>query len=254
MYDMHIHSCLSDGILNIQETMNTLSGEMQVMSFCDHEYIFDPQEYTLKNNVTKFVSGVEICCNIQGVAIEILAYDFETENENFIKLVRKIRNKRNNLLKDILDIENISGIKNLPFNIFRKDIRPYFIKKYGSYSHGWNKYNRDYVKICHSVPAKEVIDVILKAKGIPVLAHPMESFKGLDEHRIEELIIDLGIDKIEMVTPKHTLKDINFIRSIVDKYDFSASVGSDTHGQYLGNMNVHNIDLQDSKFKWIKNL
>ena len=253
MYDLHIHSCLSDGILDIQETINNSFYGLNVASFCDHEFVFDPTKYAKRKNCIKLISGVELCCNINGVAIEILGYNFDTNNKEFKGLVKRLRNLRNNLLKSILEDEKID-VYDLPYNIFRKDIKKYFIKKYGDYDNSWKKYNKEYKKICHSVAAEIVIENIRAAGGIPVLAHPMESFKGLDEKVIEKLILDLDINVVEMVTPKHTLYEIEFIRKILNKYGFGASVGSDTHGQYRGNMNRYNIDLQDHKFDWIRQL
>lgn len=254
MYDLHIHSCLSDGILDIQEAINNSFSDMKIISFCDHEYIFNPSRYTVKSNGLRLVSGVELCCNIHGVAIEILGYNFWPDNKNLVDLVNEIRNKRNCLIKDILKSEKMDVEEELPFNIFRKDIRKYFVNKYGDYNIGWNKYNKEYVKICHEVSATEVINSIVTAGGIPVLAHPMESFKNMEAVKVEKLILDLDIGAVEVVTPKHTEEEIRFMRRIAKKYKLNASVGSDTHGQYSGNRNIYDIELNDDMFEWIRDM
>lgn len=164
MYDLHIHSSLSDGILDIQETINNSFDGLDVVSFCDHELIFDPTKYVKRNNYIKLISGVELSCNINGIAIEILGYNFDTNNKEFIELVRKIRNLRNSLLISILEDEKIDAY-DLPYNIFRKDIKKYFIQKYGDYDSSWKKYNKEYKKICHSVSAEVVIENIRIAGG-----------------------------------------------------------------------------------------
>lgn len=254
MYDLHIHSCLSDGTLDIQDAINNSFGDLEIISFCDHENIFNPDKYLKNSNNIKLISGVELCCNVENIAIEILGYNFDANNEEFELLVSKLRDLRNDLLRNILDFEKMDYAKDLPSNIFRKDIKKYFIKKYGNYNEIWSKYDEEYVRTCHSVSAEVVIESIKAAGGIPVLAHPMESFKGLNWKQIENLILALGVNAIEMVTPKHTKEEMEFIENIANRYNFNVSIGSDTHGQYTGNRNIYNINLRDFKFDWIRKI
>lgn len=254
MYDLHIHSNLSDGVLDIQEAIKNFSKELQIVSFCDHEYIFNPTNYIIENRKIRLISGIELSCNIHGIAIEILGYNFDTYNPEMVDLVNKIRDLRNNFLKDILKKEHMENIYDLPDNIFRKDIKKYFINKYGTYEKKWRKYNEEYEDICHSVLADTVIRTIKNAGGLPVLAHPMESFKGINDVKIEKIILDMDINIVEMVTPKHTINEIKFINDLLDRYGYNASIGSDTHGEYLGNMNRYNINISDEKFDWIRQM
>ena len=76
------------------------------------------------------------------------------------------------------------------------------------------------IKIYHSVGAEEVIDAILSAGGIPVLAHPMESLRGYDEESVKKLIGSLGIRNIEFLTPKHTAEEVEMLERIIIYYDF----------------------------------
>lgn len=255
MYDLHIHSKLSDGIIDIQDVINDSTiKNLSVVSFTDHEKIFNPLEYSFDSLSTTFISGVELCCNIDGIPIEILGYNFNPQNHYLNKLVNKIRDMRKMFILNVLETEKMEITEDLPKNVFRKDIKKYFVTKYGDFSSGWEKYKKVYSKTCHSIDANNLIYHIKQAGGIPVLAHPMESFKNVDEKRIEKIICSLDLDIIEMVTPKHTMNDMQLLKNIIDRNNLSASVGSDTHGRYIGNCNVNNIDLTTQEFAWIKQL
>lgn len=103
----------------------------------------------------------------------------------------------------------------------------------------------------HSVGAEEVIDAILSAGGIPVLAHPMESLRGYDEESVKKLIGSLGIRHIEFLTPKHTAEEVEMLERIIIYYDLSASIGSDTHKSVLSSIPFE-YDLKKRYFMWIQ--
>ena len=109
----------------------------------------------------------------------------------------------------------------------------------------------EYKKIYHSVGAEEVIDAILSAGGIPVLAHPMESLRGYDEESVKKLIGSLGIRHIEFLTPKHTAEEVEMLERIIIYYDLSASIGSDTHKSVLSSIPFE-YDLKTRYFMWIQ--
>lgn len=96
------------------------------------------------------------------------------------------------------------------------------------------KYLGDHTK--YFVPREKVtpsqaVELILKADGIPVLAHPPLYHMGND--RLETLVSFLkadGLMGIEVFYSTYSNQDMRDMRRLADKYDLLVSGGSDFHG------------------------
>lgn len=246
--DLHIHTDFSDGKINIDSFMSKLCSNYDVIAFTDHEHIFNPYEYK-NNGLTKYLSGVEICCNHNGKYIEILGYNFDVQNSQIIQLVNDIKNLRVSIIKKILS-DNGFNITDLPYNPFRINVPlPAHINR----NEFWHKYNDVYKEYCHSVPAYEVIDAIISANGIPVLAHPMESLCGFNECEVERFVISLGIKTVEMITPKHSKSDIMHLSNIISRNQLYASIGSDSHQEVMKKID-YKYDINERQYEWIQDI
>ncbi len=245
--DLHIHTSCSDGTINLINEGNSCFAGYDLIAITDHENLFNPREFDFANCKAKFIPGVEICCNYWGAYIEILGYDFESENENLSDIVSYVRNQRILAMDTILKNNNVTDY-HIAGNPFRINVQlPYHIDK----RKFWKQNEVEYKKIYHSVGAEEVIDAILSAGGIPVLAHPMESLRGYDEESVKKLIGSLGIRNIEFLTPKHTAEEVEMLERIIIYYDLSASIGSDTHKSVLSSIPFE-YDLKKRYFMWIQ--
>ncbi len=86
----------------------------------------------------------------------------------------------------------------------------------------------------------KVIDLIKKAGGIPVLAHPACIWTFSLEEFIKDLV-DLGLEGVEVYYPYHGLRGIlkfhskQIVIKIAEKYNLIKTGGSDTHGRKLDN-------------------
>lgn len=245
--DMHIHTKFSDGEIDISRSIPPLFSKYSMVSFTDHENIFDPTEYP-RSDVTKFISGVEISCNHNGFFIEILGYNFDANHDAIVELVNKVKKLRVNTIKEILSENRILAEK-LPDNPFRLNTS---LPKHIVPHEFWNQNNNKYRSRCHSVPAKDVIKTILDAGGTPVLAHPMASLSGR-EVDIEQFILSLNIDTIELVTPKHTFEQIAILQKIILQNSLSASIGSDSHEKYLNRI-LYPYNTHIRQYDWLNKI
>ena len=86
------------------------------------------------------------------------------------------------------------------------------------------------------VPRKKItpmraVEIILKAGGFPVLAHPL--LYGMGSRRLEKLVSllkEMGLQGIEAVYCTYTASDERQMRTLAAKYDLCISGGSDFHG------------------------
>jgi predicted metal-dependent phosphoesterase TrpH len=89
------------------------------------------------------------------------------------------------------------------------------------------------------LPVRDAIELIHRAGGLAVLAHPAQ---GGTRERIEAFVAD-GIDGVEVRHPSHSSEDIARLSALVDHFALVPSGGSDWHGatdgpRILGMMRV----------------
>ena len=246
--DLHIHTKYSDGEFVLHQDALALFSDYELISFADHEHIFDPMQFNHYNS-RKFISGVELSCNHKGQNIEILGYNFDPHNVELNSIVNKIRGLRISFIRWIFEKNSIE-VKDFPFNPFRINTSlPEWIDK----REFWQRYNVEYKSICHSISAQDVIEAIVSAGGIPVLAHPLESLVGSNENELEQFIKSLDVRTIELITPKHCSKDIRVVKNIIERNKLQASIGSDSHKTTLTRIS-HEYNINDDAYKWIKKL
>ena len=244
--DFQRHTSYSDGTINLINAGNSCFAGYDLISITDHEHLFDPRKFGYSNCKTKFISGVEICCTYLGAYIEILGYDFDSENENLLDIVSYVKEQRLLAIDTILKNNNVTDY-HISGNPFRINVQ---LPSHIDQRKFWRRNEVEYKKIYHTLDAEKVINAILNAGGIPVLAHPMESLRGYDEENVKKLISSLGIGHIEFLTPKHTTDEIEMLERIITHYDLSASIGSDTHKSVLSSIPFE-YDLNKRYFKWL---
>ena len=81
------------------------------------------------------------------------------------------------------------------------------------------------------ITPEDGVKLILSAKGIPVLAHPLQY--GMGDERLQKLIDRLkkaGLQAMEAVYCTHSPSEENKMRALADKNNLLISGGSDFHG------------------------
>jgi predicted metal-dependent phosphoesterase TrpH len=246
-YDYHTHSTFSDGLLEPEELISlAVERGIKTISVTDHDSI---SNYSIvsaacrKNNI-ELIKGLEISSSQNGRDIHILAY-FEKEAdylklENFEKTRKQERIDRlfqicNNLSEigvmiepeEIIEKQGGKGTVGRP-QIAREivekgyagTLNEVFIKFLGQGTPG-------YVSSSHD-PTPEIIAMVRKFNGLPVLAHPGNYFYH-NEDALDDLV-KAGLLGIECYCPSNNPDKLNFYLGFVRKYHLVATGGSDFHG------------------------
>lgn len=190
----------------------------------------------------EIVPGIEISTNYNGQDIHVLGYFIDYEDKVFLdSLVKlsKVREKRNKKI-----IENLN---NLGIDITLNEV-------YGKVKRSGAKPGRPHIgevllekKICRTmrevfdqylgakgkafanverISPEEAIDMIKKAKGAPVLAHP-----GIySDDKLTLRLIEYGLAGVEVFHPDHNLNEERKYRALAKKHRIIATGGSDYHG------------------------
>ncbi|MBP7214842.1 MAG: PHP domain-containing protein [Candidatus Kapabacteria bacterium] len=241
--NLHTHTLFSDGLLSAEELYKLAKADgIDILSITDHDTIEHiPEEIELaKNEGVDFLIGCEVSAYQNRKDYHILAYNFDSGDENLIKYFEKYKiarlkraegiTHRFNALKMGLKIDDIlKESKNAPIartHIARavvnaglaKDTREVFSKYL--YDNGPAYIPKPYTS------CKEIIDLIHHSGGVAVLAHP-SNFYSIKE--LENLKKD-GIDGIEVIHPLHSIQLQKFFRNFARKYNLIETGGSDFHG------------------------
>lgn len=249
--DMHIHSDSSDGELSPKEIVEeSVKNNTRIISIADHDSISSIDEFRkslLKNmiglNGVEFSSFIEI--DNKRYKIHMLGYGFDQNEKSFHQLIEDMKNKRiiahkklitgveENTKVDIeesiskINIERYSWfdreiVKQLKNDGYNEDIIAK-IQEYLNTQHF--QYGKDYY-----VDAREVIDIIHKAGGYAVFAHPMDySFDKDTAIKIILKLAILGVDGIEIYQSECSKEDSQMLKMITEELGLLYSAGSDFH-------------------------
>lgn len=225
MIDLHIHTNISDGAYTPKDVIDEASENgTSVIAIADHDtidaYNNDLFDYAKSKNV-KLINAVEISTKQKGVGIHVLGYKFDLDNEEFKEELSKIRNARHDYLhavsKKLEDLgyvineEELDKIDSVTKAHIALDVvqnqenKEKLMKEFG-YIPGKGEFietimNENcpaYVEK-KTVTPKDAANIIRKANGKVVLAHPVayEHEDGLTDEDILDIVQDMKPDGLE---------------------------------------------------------
>jgi predicted metal-dependent phosphoesterase TrpH len=241
--DLHIHTKFSDGSSTLEEVMEAVAGKgLAAVSITDHDCV-DAYPLALemgKDLGVEVIPGVELASEVQGIDIHVLGYYVDFNNPEFTDKLREMKEARylraqkivSNLNKQGIDLrfETVLAIAGEGAAIGRPHIAAAMLKEelVFSFREAFDKYigydSPAYVEKLKMSP-KEIFDLIKRAGGVSVLAHP--GVTRVDE-RIPEFIRD-GLQGIETIHTEHPDAAIRHYLKICKKNNLAFTGGSDFH-------------------------
>ncbi len=280
--DLHMHSNISnDGEYTPSQLIQLCKQHgLKTVALADHNSVrgIGDAEKSANESGIELIRAIELDCQFEGVNLHLLGYgidptvsEFEKNEMDILKKEQDASSKLIHLVQELgihLEIEEvldlaIEGVvtgemiaevaledkrnRNNPF------LEPY--RKNGKRSD--NPYVNFYWDFCSQgkpayVPIQflglnEAIQLIRKARGIAVLAHPRINI-GQDQ-KILESIVTCGIDGLEVYSSYHDENMVAFYNNQAEKFHLLKTMGSDFHGKTkpaikLGCMSCHEeIDI-----------
>lgn len=246
--DLHCHSSFSDGTMTPTELVEmALKEKLGGLALTDHDTIAGVPEFLLAahENGLQALSGVELSANHGDIPIHILGYGFDPDNMDLksslvlLQQTRKARNEK--IIKNLFEL-GIDVTYNDMQTIAGDGVvgRPHFGKllinlgKVRNMQAAFDKYlrkGRPAYAAREKLPVSEAINIIHRANGLAILAHP--GTIPLDRPKTLELInsfADFGLDGIEVYYPIHSTGLRQQLLSYCHKADMVVTGGSDYHG------------------------
>lgn len=260
--DLHIHTNKSDGLLSPKEIIDKAKRkQVQTIAIADHDTVdaYTDEVYNYaKDNEIELITAVEISTKTKKCGIHVLGYNIDTSNKYLNESLKKIRNARHDYLHNvanklnemnyILNINKLDMIEAVTKAHIAMDIisnktnEKQLLKQFGHIpSKGefietiMNENCPAYVKK-ETVTPKEAAEIIRKAGGKVVLAHPVAYVHedNLTMNEILEIINDMKADGLE-ANYIYTDRNNNIVNEIEKWNKFAeenhlfVTIGSDFH-------------------------
>lgn len=260
--DLHIHTNKSDGLLSPKEIIDEAKRKhVQTIAIADHDTVdaYTDEVYNYaKDNEIELITAVEISTKTKKCGIHVLGYNIDTSSKYLNESLKKIRNARHDYLHNvanklnemnyILNINKLDMIEAVTKAHIAMDIisnktnEKQLLKQFGHIpSKGefietiMNENCPAYVKK-ETVTPKESAEIIRKAGGKVVLAHPVAYVyeDNLKINEILEIINDMKADGLE-ANYIYTDRNNNIVNEIEKWNKFAeenhlfVTIGSDFH-------------------------
>lgn len=248
MIDLHVHTKASDGEKTPIELIDlAISKNIQAIAITDHDTVDGIEmavNYSKDKNIL-VIPGIELDVTVQKGQMHILGLFIDFHNNEFkekLLNIKKAREDRNNKIIEELnkmgfeitleELKEVSGGKTIGKPHFAKVFlnKKYIQTKEEMFDNYFNKPPLcDLKKATYT--AKEIINMIKKANGIAVLAHP-QNLK-LDDNKLIEKIKELkayGLDGMECYHSEQTKEEMIKFEKIANDLDLVITKGTDYHG------------------------
>ncbi len=241
--DLHIHTTASDGLLTPDEVVHWANKKnLRAFSITDHDTVSGVKEVLkkYKSSYSEIIPGIELNSDYYGEEIHVLGYYIDCNNKFFTDKLKEIQHFRYNravrMIKKLNDLGVNIDIKQIEKESVGKSIgRPHiahilidngYAKNLKS---AFDKYigkNRPAYVERYKLTTKQAINMVIEAKGVPVLAHP-----GLIENKnLINDILNLGFKGIEVYHTKHDKETEEWLLEIASAQGLAITGGSDCHG------------------------
>ena len=246
--DLHVHSTKSDGSLTPAQLVDyAIEKGLSAFALTDHDTTDGVKEAELaaKGKGIKVIPGIEFSSEYEGKDIHIVGLYIDYESDFFKRRLvsfvkgREVRNREmcRRLTEHGMPVAYEELTKAFPGCVITRGHFATYLLEHGyvkSRKEAFDRYIGDRGP-CF-VPRKKItpmraVEIILKAGGFPILAHPLLYHMG--KERLELLVSRLkamGLQGIEAVYSTHTPAEERQIRELAEKYGLCISGGSDFHG------------------------
>lgn len=244
--DLHTHSTFSDGTFTpLQLVKYAEEKGLKAFALTDHDTTEGVKEAKSIETNVEVISGVEISTRYDKKEIHIVGLYVNENDTDLNKQLKYYREKRVTRNFEILEKLNSLGVDITIDDvkesctgdvISRAHIAKALVSKgfVGSYTEAFDRYLGD--NKCAYVPREtlnyeESMELITKAGGVPVLAHPL--LYKMSDTNLENMMVKLrqkGLKAVEVYYSTHSNSDTQHIMAMANRVGLIYSGGSDFHG------------------------
>lgn len=244
--DLHTHSTFSDGTFTpLQLVKYAEEKGLKAFAITDHDTTEGIKEAKSIETNVEVISGVEISTRYDKKEIHIVGLYVNENDADLNKQLKYYREKRVTRNFEILEKLNSLGVDITIDDvkesctgdvISRAHIAKALVSKgfVGSYTEAFDRYLGDnkcaYVSR-ETLNYEESMELITKAGGVPVLAHPL--LYKMSDTNLENMMVKLrqkGLKAVEVYYSTHSNSDTQHVMAMANRVGLIYSGGSDFHG------------------------
>ncbi|MGH2453367.1 MAG: PHP domain-containing protein [bacterium] len=244
--DLHAHTTASDGLLSPEQLIDLArAAGVGILAVADHDST-DSVDRAMAAGARvgiEVLPAVELNTDVPGAEVHLLGYLLDHHVAWFQRLLRRLRDGRLHRAERMVEKLRALGApvameRVLAFSGGGAVGRPHVAR--ALVEAGWVSETAEaftryigrngpaYVERLKVTPG-EAVQIIRRAGGIPVLAHP--GWLG-DDARVESLIED-GLEGIEAYYPDHTPEMVERYLALAKRHGLLVTGGTDFHGADL---------------------
>jgi len=195
-YDLHCHSSQSDGILSPEALVSRAkANQVDVLALTDHDTISGVRRARAqaeKEDLT-LINGIEFSCQWAGCNIHIVGLAFDCDHPRLVQSIDEQEQARRTF-KRYLGAGKVGDVKQ------------------------------------HWPEIGDVVEMIVDAGGVAVLAHPMKyKITRTKLRRLIEDFCDAGGRAIEIISGAQKPHETADMLRLAERYELLSSCGSDFH-------------------------
>jgi predicted metal-dependent phosphoesterase TrpH len=235
--DLHLHSTASDGVISPTEVAREIASRgLRGFSLTDHDTVDGVEEAAAEaaRLGLEFMVGAELSANAPGQSIHILAYGFDPTAPAMRGFFRDFRADRLRRVDEIVTFDDVmdeagAGVptrahvgralvnggwvreQNEAFDRYIARGKPAFVEK-------------------KPTPVEQVCEMVRRAGGVTVLAHPGRDYTQAQLARWMEA----SFDGVEILHPRNDKGVRRSLESLAEQKGLLRGGGSDWHGTAYG--------------------
>lgn len=239
--DLHLHSTASDGQFSPSELVTmALERKLLAMAITDHDTTagIDEALEVARGTGLEVIPGVEISCDVSRQEVHLLGYYLDHHHPALQGKLRVMREARLQRAKGMLDKLAALGFP-LPWEMVAElgggeSIgRPHIARAMAKVGYVASTDEAFDLYIGRNGPAYverykisplDAVSLIKEARGLPVLAHPLEVTHFLPD------LIERGLVGLEVYYGGYSPEDVRGLADLAHKFDLIPTGGSDFHG------------------------
>lgn len=248
MIDLHTHSIYSDGTNTPAELVLMAEKRgLSALALTDHDSTGGIPELLIagSRSSVETVPGIELSAECERGTMHVLGYFIDHTCDVLLRKVETVRNGRNERNLEILKKLNRLGYRVMWEDIVRQagmDVvgRPHIAAALVERGHVKSRKEAFDLLLAKGRPgyaererytAEECIDLIHRAGGIPVLAHPATIYLPDEElYRLIRRLKDHGLGGLEAYYAEHRPDNIRKFSRWAEELDLVCTGGTDFHG------------------------
>lgn len=246
LVDLQTHSTCSDGSLAPERIVERAAEiGLAAVALTDHDTVEGLPAFRAAGEAhgVETIDGIELSARTPYEKVDLLGYFVDPDDATLADAIERLQRSRAERLPKMLD-----ALADLGAEISQADVREHA----GSGAIGRPHVAQALVEAGYAedvddafdtfigdeapayvakerIPAPEAIDAIHAAGGLAVLAHPC-FVHPMHFEDVLELLVEAGLDGIEVHYPKHDPQHVRFFSAKADEHGLVATGGSDFHG------------------------